>query len=132
MVRGPELQWIKKKVCDGLGAWPRAFDALGGDERQLFLDLLDNANNGGQVNPSVVVYTSSMEPDECREMYGPLTGDAPEADSDEAAATTSAEESAAAELLWNRGVVDPVDAGIGIAVAAAAAVATTSSLRGDS
>ena len=76
MVRGPELAWIKKKVCDGLGAWPRAFDALGGDERQLFLDLLDNANNGGQVNPSVVVYTSSMEPDECREMYGPLTGDA--------------------------------------------------------
>ena len=97
MVRGPELAWIKKKVCEGLGAWPRAFDALGGDERQLFLDLLDNANNGGQVNPSVVVYTSSMEPDECREMYGPLTGDAPEADSDEAAATTSAEESAAAE-----------------------------------
>ena len=36
------------------------------------------------------------------------------------------------ELLWNRGVVDPVDAGIGIAVAAAAAVATTASLRGDS
>ena len=36
------------------------------------------------------------------------------------------------ELLWNRGVVEPVDAGIGIAVAAAAAVATTSSLRGDS
>ena len=36
------------------------------------------------------------------------------------------------ELLWNRGAVDPVDAGIGIAVAAAAAVATTTSLRGDS
>ena len=36
------------------------------------------------------------------------------------------------ELLWNRGSVDPVDAGIGIAVAAAAAVATTTSLRGDS
>ena len=36
------------------------------------------------------------------------------------------------ELLWNRGVVEPVDAGIGIAVAAAAAVATTTSLRGDS
>ena len=36
------------------------------------------------------------------------------------------------ELLWNRGAVDPVDAGIGIAVAAAAAVATTASLRGDS
>ena len=36
------------------------------------------------------------------------------------------------ELLWNRGAVDPTDAGIGIAVAAAAAVATTSSLRGDS
>ena len=36
------------------------------------------------------------------------------------------------ELLWNRGVVDPVDAGIGIAVAAATAVATTTSLRGDS
>ena len=33
------------------------------------------------------------------------------------------------ELLWNRGAVDPVDAGIGLAVAAAAAVATTSSLR---
>ena len=33
------------------------------------------------------------------------------------------------ELLWNRGAVDPVDAGIGPAVAAAAAVATTSSLR---
>ena len=36
------------------------------------------------------------------------------------------------ELLWNRGAVDPTDAGIGIAVAAAAAVATTTSLRGDS
>lgn len=36
------------------------------------------------------------------------------------------------ELLWNRGTVDPLDAGIGIAVAAAAAVATTTSLRGDS
>ena len=36
------------------------------------------------------------------------------------------------ELLWNRGAVDPTDAGIGIAVAAAAAVATTASLRGDS
>ena len=36
------------------------------------------------------------------------------------------------ELLWNRGFVEPVDAGIGIAVAAAVAVATTTSLRGDS